>query len=172
MLPSFSRKILWKQSRPPTAALGSQYNQFTGHWEKVINCLEARVTKESRQPGFCWGKSRLPNLLKCFERGDKMICKGETVGVISLNNQNLLIEGIHKRLRKVRNLGMKENFPLSIKKQLWKSGHQKLDFLQEERFKCCCLPLFVIIVHVYWVRSPVRNQLSLVNLKYSFANEM
>lgn len=65
-----------------------------------------------------------------------MICKGETVGVVSLNNQNLLIGGIHKRLRKVRNLGMKENLPLSIKKQLWKSGDQKLNFLHEERFKC------------------------------------
>lgn len=65
-----------------------------------------------------------------------MICKGETVGVISLNNQNLLIRGIHKRLRKAENLGMKENSPLSIKNQLWKSGDQKPNFLYEERFKC------------------------------------
>lgn len=65
-----------------------------------------------------------------------MICKGETVGVISLNNQNLLIGGIHKRLRKVRNLEMKGNFPLSIKKQLEKNGEQQLNFLNEDRFKC------------------------------------
>jgi hypothetical protein len=65
-----------------------------------------------------------------------MICKGETVGVISLNNQNLLIGGIHKRLRKVRNLEMKGNFPLSIKRQLEKNGDQQLNFLNEDRFKC------------------------------------
>lgn len=58
------------------------------------------------------------------------------MGVISLNNQNLLIGGIHKRLRKVRNLEMKGNFPLSIKKQLEKNGEQQLNFLNEDRFKC------------------------------------
>lgn len=51
-----------------------------------------------------------------------MIYKGKPVGVISLDNQKPFDWGIHKRLRKVSNPGIKEKFPSSIKKQLWKNG--------------------------------------------------
>ena len=50
-----------------------------------------------------------------------MIYKGEPVGVISLDNQKPFDWGIHKRLRKVGNPGIKEKFPSSIKKQLRKN---------------------------------------------------
>lgn len=61
-----------------------------------------------------------------------MIYKGEPGGVISLDNQKPFDWGIHKRLRKVSNPGIKEKFPSSIKKQLWKNGGAPISQMEED----------------------------------------
>lgn len=80
-----------------------------------------------------------------------MIYKGEPVGVISLDNQKPFDWGMHKRLRKVSNPGIKKKkFPSSIKKVM-KKWELELQFPKWKKIKK------LASVNIYYIQCTLED---------------